>query len=258
MKMYKEITLENLGELESIISEVKAEANEKKDYIQKAVILIGKEAIEKAIEKYHISCYGYKWEDADRQVQHLKIDGTAKFVYVAYVEIYWNALTNRGDVEINYIKKVISCNGYLLSAYTKNYGKVYSFELFNEMKCYGYGYGVTVEKPNRVGILTDKKADAWLSALLDEAKKRQEARKAADDRKAAFMERMAKLTKRPASTFEKKGTLFLGMFIVEWGYSISGQAYTRIEIDPSSRNEKGELMNDTERLSILADCGLLG
>ena len=58
MKMYKEITLDNLGEFEGIISEVKAEANDKKDYIQKVVILIGKEAIEKAIEKYHISCYG--------------------------------------------------------------------------------------------------------------------------------------------------------------------------------------------------------
>ena len=118
--------------------------------------------------------------------------------------------------------------------------------------------GVTLDKPNKVGTLTNKKADAWLSVLLDEAEKRQEAQKAADDRKAAFMERMAKLTKKPASTFEKGGSLYLGMFLVKWEYCQDGRAYTRIEINPCSKNEKGEYMNDTERLSVLADCGLLG
>ena len=53
MKRFKEITLENIGALKSMINAVKREADEKKDYIEKSVILVGKEAIEKAIEKYN-------------------------------------------------------------------------------------------------------------------------------------------------------------------------------------------------------------
>ena len=143
-----------------------------------------------------------------------------------------------------------------MEAYSAYKGKTYCFCLFNEMN--DNKQGVTVEKPNMVGTLTNKKADAWLSVLLDEAEKRQEAQKAADDRKAAFMERMAKLTKKPASTFEKDGSLYLGMFLVKWSYNLNGQPYTRIEINPCTKNEKGEYMNDTEKLSIFADCGLLG
>ena len=258
MKRFKEITLENLGELKSIINAVKREANEKKDYAGKCVILIGEETIRKAIDKYHINGSEYLWERADEAVQHLKINGTAKFVYTAQVLVYWDARwINRGSAEIEYITKDISYNGYMLSAYRDSYnGKTYTFHLFNEAS--DDKQGVTLDKPNKVGTLTDKKADAWLSVLLDEAEKRQEAQKVADERKAAFMQRMAKLTKKPASTFEENGTLYLGMFLVRWGYYISGQPYTRIEINPCTKNEKGEYMNDTERLSVLADCGLLG
>ena len=254
MKTYKEITLDNLGELKSIISEVKAEANDKKDYIQKTVILVGEETIRKAIDKYHVGCLEREWRYAADKLQHLKINGTAEFVYVAYVRIYWDASwANRGAVDVYCIEKVVSYHGLMLSAYTDNRnGKTYRFCLFNEYN------DNKQEKPNRVGTLTDKKAAEWLSVLLDEAEKRQEAQKAADDRKAAFMERMAKLTKKPASTFEKNGSLYLGMFLVKWDYYTDGRAYTRIEINPCSKNEKGEYMNDTERLSVLADCGLLG
>ena len=258
MKRFKEITLENLGELKSIINAVKREANEKKNYAGKTVILIGEETIRKAIDKYHINGSEYQWERADEAVQHLKINGSAKFVYTAQVLVYWDARwINRGTAEIEYITKDISYNGYMLSAYKDSYNdKTYSFCLFNEIN--DNKQGVTLDKPNKVGTLTNKKADAWLSVLLDEVEKRQEAQKAADDRKAAFMERMAKLTKKPASTFEKNGSLYLGMFLVKWEYCQDGRAYTRIEINPCSKNEKGEYMNDTERLSVLADCGLLG
>lgn len=258
MKQYTEITLENIGALKSMINAVKREANEKKDYAEKSVILIGKEAIEKAIEKYNISCNLYKWEQADGRVQHLKINGTAKFVYVACVEIYCDARCENSEHTsyIKYIDKAIYYKGYLMSAYSSYNGKTYCFCLFNEMN--DNKQGVTLDKPNKVGTLTDKKADAWLSVLLDEAEKRQEAQRAADDRKAAFMERMAKLTKKPASTFEHGGSLHLGMFLVKWEYCQNGRAYTRIEIDPCSKNEKGEFMSSEERLSILADCGLLG
>lgn len=258
MKRFKEITLENLGELKSIINAVKREANEKKDYAGKCVILIGEETIRKAIDRYHINGSEYQWERADEAVQHLKINGSAKFVYTAQVLVYWDARwINRGTAEIEYITKNISYNGYLLSAYKDSYSdKTYNFHLFNEAS--DDKQGVTLDKPNKVGTLTDKKADAWLSVLLDEADKRQEAKKAADDRKAAFMERMSKLTKRPVSTFEHGGSLHLGMFLVKWDYYTDGRAYTRIEINPCSKDEKGEYMSSEEKLSILADCGLLG
>lgn len=258
MKRFKEITLENLGELKSIINAVKREANEKKDYIEKSVILVGEETIRKATDKYHVGCLEREWRYAADKLQHLKINGTAEFVYVAYVRIYWDATwVNRGAADVYCIEKVVSYNGYMLSACTDRYnGKTYSFYLFNEVS--DDKQGVALDKPNKVGTLTDKKADAWLSVLLDEAEKRQEAKKAADDRKAAFMERMAKLTKKPASTFEHGGSLHLGMFLVKWDYYTDGRAYTRIEINPCSKNEKGEYMNDTEKLSVLADCGLLG
>lgn len=180
MKMYKEITLDNLGELESIINTVKAEANDKKDYIQKIVILVGEETIRKAIDKYHVGCLEREWRYAADKLQHLKIDGTAEFVYVAYVRIYWDASwANRGAVDVYCIEKVVSYNGYMLSAYTDNcHGKTYSFCLFNEDN--HNKQGVTVKKPNRVGTLTDSKADAWLATLFYEAEKRREARKAAE------------------------------------------------------------------------------
>ena len=258
MKRFKEITLENIGALKSMINAVKREADEKKDYIEKSVILVGKEAIEKAIEKYNISCNSYKWEQADGRVRNLEINGTAKFVYVACVEIYSDARWENSEHTsyIKYIDKAIYYKGYLMEAYSAYKGKTYCFCLFNEEN--DSKQGVTLDKPNKVGTLTNKKADAWLSVLLDEAEKRQEAQKAADDRKAAFMERMAKLTKKPASTFEKNGSLYLGMFLVKWDYYTDGRAYTRIEINPCSKNEKGEYMSDTEKLSVLADCGLLG
>lgn len=180
MKTYKEITLDNLGELKSIINEVKAEANDKKGYIQKTVILVGEETIRKAIDKYHVGCLEREWRYAADKLQHLKINGTAEFVYVAYVRIYWDASwANRGAVDVYCIEKVVSYNGHMLSAYTDNCnGKTYSFCLFNEdndnKQC------VTVEKPNRVGTLTDKKAAEWLLALHDEAEKRRKARKVAE------------------------------------------------------------------------------
>ena len=109
MKQYTEITLENIGALKSMINGVKREANEKKDYIEKSVILVGKEAIEKAIEKYNISCNSYKWEQADGRVRNLKISGTAKFVYVACVEIYSDARWENSEHTsyIKYIDKAI-------------------------------------------------------------------------------------------------------------------------------------------------------
>ena len=51
MKRFKEITLENIGALKSMINAVKREADEKEDDIEEAVMRVGKEAIEKAIEK---------------------------------------------------------------------------------------------------------------------------------------------------------------------------------------------------------------
>ena len=102
----------------------------------------------------------------------------------------------------------------MLSAYRDSYNdKTYNFYLFNEAIV--DKHGVTLDKPSKVGTLTNKKADAWLSVLLDEAEKRQEAQKAADHRKAALMERMEKKKKKPASTFEKNGSLYLGMFLVK-------------------------------------------
>ena len=143
-----------------------------------------------------------------------------------------------------------------MSAYSAYKGKTYSFYLFNEIN--DSKQGVTLDKPNKVGTLTNKKADAWLSVLLDEAEKRQEAQKAADERKAAFLQRMAKLTKKPVSTFEHGGSLYLGMFLIKWEYCQDGRAYTKIEINTCSKKEKGEYMNDTERLSVFGHCGLLG
>ena len=180
MKTYKEITLDNLGELESIINAVKAEANDKKDYIHKIVILVGEETIRKAIDEYHVGCLEREWRYAADKLQHLKINGTAKFVYVAYVRIDWDASWgNRGAVDVYCIEKVVSYNGYMLSAYTDSCnGKTYCFCLFNEDN--DNKQGVTVERPNRVGTLTDGKADAWLFTLFYEAEKRREARKAAE------------------------------------------------------------------------------
>lgn len=258
MKRYKEITIDNLEELKDIISGVKAEAEEKKEYSYKTVLLIGEETIKKAADKYNIILISHLWPFADSEVEHLKINGTAEFVYVAFLEIYWDAVyRNRGETNIKRIEKVISYKGHLLSVYTNYKCKTYSFSLLNEEEN-DNRQGVTVEKPNKVGTLTDKKADEWLAALLDEAEKRNRAKNEAAERKAAYIRQMSKLTGRPESTFEKNGTLHLGMFVVGWEYYPDGRVYTRVEINPLTTNKSGDFMSNLEKLAIFAKCGLLG
>ena len=257
MRLVQEITIENVGDLKNIIRGVVSEAEEKKAYINESFALIGEETIKKAADMMGI-VIGYGWKAADEEIRHLKIKGTATFVYVALVEVCHDASmpNTKGYVDIRNIEKVISYKGHLLSVHTAiRDRKTYAFYLFNEKS---YRQHIKTEKPNKVGTLTDKKADAWLSALLDESIKRNDEQDAVDGRKAAFMIKMSKFTGFPESTFEKNGTIHSGMFIISWRYYNNGEADTDLKLDPVYRNKKGYIMSNDEKLAIFAKCGLLG
>ena len=88
---------------------------------------------------------------------------------------------------------------------------------------------VRTKKPNKVSVLTDKKADAWVSALLEDIKQSELAEQAADARKREFMQKMSKLTNRPEETFATSGRINAGIVNIKWQFDEQGKAYTSVD-----------------------------
>ena len=107
---------------------------------------------------------------------------------------------------------------------------------------------VRTKKPNKVSVLTDKKADAWVAALLEDIRQSELAAKAAEARKKAFMTKMSKLTNLPEETFAKSGRINAGIVWIKWEYDEQGTGYTSVD---------WRLSTD-EVLKKLSEKGLLG
>ena len=107
---------------------------------------------------------------------------------------------------------------------------------------------VRTPKPNKVSVLTDKKADAWVSALLEDIKQSAIAEKAAEQRKKEFMQKMSKLTNQPEETFAKSGRIDAGIVYIKWQFDEQGKAYTSVDWRVST----------DEVLKKLSENGLLG
>ena len=213
--------------------------------------IVGEETIREAAAKYNLTTSHYKglqglnylFLNADDNVQGLSLSSGSsplEFVDVASIE----APVHSNYLIVNRIFKVVQYKDYLLRPF-KNYSeKTYHFEfLENPIKI-----TVRTKKPNKVSVLTDKKADAWVNALLEDIKQSAIAAKAAEARKRGFMKRMSNLTNLPEETFAKSGRIDAGIVNIKWQFDEQGKAYTSID---------WRLSTD-EVLQKLSENGLLG
>ena len=234
-------------ELEYAINELRAEAiiNGYDDF---RFYIAGEEPIRQAAAKYNMTTSYWKglnglFLNADDNVQGLSLSsGSAlmEFVDVALIEVP----TNSNSFVIDSLFKVVQYKDYLLRPF-KNYNeKTYHFTFLQDP----IKITVRTKKPNKVSVLTDKKADAWVSALLEDIKQSAIAAKAAEARKKAFMTKMSKLTNRPEETFAKGGRVDAGIVYIKWEFDEQGKAYTSVDWRVSS----------DEVLQKLSECGLLG
>ena len=221
----------SIQELDNAINELREEAkNNGYDFFK--FYIVGEEPIRQAAAKYNLTTSHYKglqglnylFLNADDNVQGLSLSsGSAlmEFVDVASIE----APVHSNYLIVNSIFKVVKYKDYLLKPLKYSSEKTYHFEfLENPIKI-----TVRTPKPNKVSVLTDKKADAWVAALLEDIRQSELAAKAAETRKKAFMTKMSKLTNRPEETFAKSGRVDAGIVYIKWQYDEQGKAYTSID-----------------------------
>lgn len=208
--------------------------------------LVGEETIRQAAAKYNLTTSYYNglnglFSEADNYVRGLSLSGSEelKFVPVASIE----GATNGDYLAIDSLFNVVKYKDYLLRPF-KNYSeKTYHFDfLENPIKI-----TVRTKKPNKVSVLTDKKAAAWVAALLEDIKQSAIAEQAAEARKRGFMKRMSKLTNRPEETFATSGRINAGIVNIKWQFDEEGKAYTSVDWRVST-----EVV-----LQKLSECGLL-
>ena len=219
-------------ELDNAIQQLREEAkNNGYDFFK--FYLVGEQTIRDAAAKYNLTTSYYNglnglFLQADNNVKGLSLSGSEEleFVHVAIIE----GATNGSYLAIDSLFNVVKYKDYLLRPF-KNYNeKTFHFTFLEnpiEIK-------VRTKKPNKVSVLTDKKADAWVNALLEDIKQSAIAEKAADARKREFMKRMSKLTNLPEETFAKSGRVDAGIIYIKWQYDEQGKAYTSIDWRVSS------------------------
>ena len=216
----------SIKELDNAINELRTEVISKGfNYFK--FYLVGEETIRQAAAKYNLTTSFWKglnglFSEANINVKGLSLSGSElKFVPVASIE----GATNGDYIAIDSLFNVVKYKDYFLRPF-KNYSeKTYHFEFLEtpiEIK-------VRTKKPNKVSVLTDKKAAAWVDALLEDIKQSAIAAKAADARKKAFMQRMSKLTNRPEETFAKSGRINAGIVNIKWQFDEQGKAYTSVD-----------------------------
>ena len=232
-------------ELDNAIQQLREKAkNNGYDFFR--FYLVGEQTIRDAAAKDKFVINYWKgldglFADADSKVQGLSLRGSElKFVDVAFIEgpVYSDY------VLVDSIFKVVKYKDYLLSPLKFSGDKTYHFEFLDT----SIKVTVRTPKPNKVSVLTDKKADAWVSALLEDIKQSAIAAKAAEARKKAFMTKMCKLTNLPEETFAKNGRIDAGLIYIKWQFDENGKAYTSVDWRVST----------DEVLQKLSENGLLG
>ena len=216
-------------ELEYAINELRENAVYN-DFSLFEFYLEGEQLIKEAIQKYNLkSVYNwqepkYQWQEADIDVQGLRLETfSAKFEYIAVIKGQKNNVDN--SIAIESIHKVVKYKDYLLKPLKYSGEKTFHFTFLQDP----IKITVRTKKPNKVSVLTDKKADAWVNALLEDIKQSAIAEKAAEARKRGFMKRMSKLTNLPEETFAKSGRIDAGIVYIKWQYDEQGKAYTSID-----------------------------
>ena len=218
-------------ELDNAINELREEAKNK-GYDFFRFYLVGEQLIRDTAAKDNFVVNYWKgldglFAEADNKVQGLSLSGSElEFVDVAFIEgpVYSNYLL------VDSIFKVVKYKDYLLRPLKFSSDKTYHFEFLDT----SIKIKVRTKKPNKVSVLTDKKADAWIEALLEDIRQSELAEQAAEQRKKAFMKRMSKLTNLPEETFAKSGRVDAGIVNIKWQYDEQGTAYTSVDWRVSS------------------------
>ena len=215
-------------ELEYAINELRAEAIiNGYDFFK--FYIVGEETIRQAAAKYNMTtsnCKGLNdlFLNADNNVQGLSLSsGSAplEFVHVASIEVP----VHSNYLIVNSIFKVVKYKDYILRPFKYSSDKTYHFEFLETP----IKITVRTKKPNKVSVLTDKKADAWVAALLEDIRQSELAEQAAEQRKREFMTKMSKLTKRPEETFATSGSINAGIVNIKWQFDENGKAYTSVD-----------------------------
>lgn len=261
--MVKEIRLENFSDISKVIEEVRVKSTERNDYYCERVYLVGVDTIKKFEDTYNIRFADYSWIWADEDTKNLKIQGIVKFVYVGEIHIYadcrdWQTEEyKRPRFYLEHIQKVVEYKNHLMTTGCSHWDKTYRFYLFNDDTDLSQ---VEVEKPNKVGTLTDKKADAWLNALLEEKSLALNVKNENELKVKQFKNMLADLLKMPLSRFEENRNVFhIGIFEIKYQCD-NKTGYTNVDVDfdicARSADNKTFLTN-VDRIKILADAGLL-
>ena len=219
-----------ISELDNAINELRESAKSDKYYFR--LYLVGEQTIRDAITKYNLiikymTGLSGLFADAENNVQGLSLSSSQlEFVDVALIE----GLTNSSYCAINGLFKVVKYKDYLLRPLKFSGEKTYHFEFLESP----IKVKVRTKKPNKVSVLTDKKADAWVAALLEDIRQSAIAAKAAEQRKREFMKRMSNLTNLPEETFAKNGRINAGIVWIKWEFDENGKAYTSVDWRVSS------------------------
>ena len=236
----------SIQELDNGINELREEViNKGYDFFK--FYIVGEDTIRQAAAKYNFTTSSYKglndlFLNADNNVQGLSLSsGSAplEFVDVASIEVP----VHSNYLIVNNIFKVVKYKDYLLRPFKYSSEKTYHFTFLQDP----IKITVRTPKPNKVSVLTDKKADAWVDALLEDIKQSAIAAKAAEQRKREFMAKMSKLTNLPEETFAKSGRIDAGIVWIKWDFDEQGKAYTSVDFRLST----------DEVLQKLSECGLL-
>lgn len=217
-----------IQELDNAINELRENAVYN-DFGLFELYLEGEQLIKEAIAKYNLkSVYNwqepnYQWQEAEYDVKGLKLSSSAKFEYIALIKGQKNNVDN--SLAIESIQKVVKYKNYLLKPLKYFSDKTFHFEFLQTP----IKITVRTPKPNKVSVLTDKKAAAWVSALLEDIRQSELAEQAAEQRKKAFMTKMSKLTNRPEETFATSGRINAGIVNIKWQFDENGKAYTSVD-----------------------------
>lgn len=260
----KEIRLENFSDIKKMFDEVKSQSVEKSSHVQKDLLLIGKDVINKFEEVYKVTFPDHAWVFADERYTNLKIKGSAKLVYVGRITLVADnrGIDDRmteGYICAQHIEMTIEYKGYLLwSGCRSGAGeKTYRLYFYNDAQDVRR---VKTEYPQKFGTLTDKKADVWLDCLLDEKKRAIENDNANIAKVKQFKNMLADLLHLPLSEFEDDFNTFdLGMFSISYKCDVkTGYTSSKIDFDICAKKEDGKTYLTTfDRIKILADAGLL-
>ena len=180
------------------------------------------------------------FSEANINVKGLSLSSSElEFVPVAIIE----GATDGKYLAIDSLFNCVKYKDYLLRPFRNYSEKTYHFTFLEDP----IKITVRTKKPNKVSVLTDKKAAAWVDALFEDIKQSAIAAKAAEQRKREFMAKMSKLTNRPEETFATSGMINAGIVNIKWQFDENGKAYTSVDFRVSS----------DEVLQKLSECGLL-